>query len=187
MVRSTAAAANLLSGCFGIKPVEHDQYVIEDPVLTVSHNFTYYAPEEMMAVPLNRPIIVTFGSKASPQAQTQLPRVHLIFPDQVQDRLENDLECTTQKQVNVGEIHGAILYRDSTLIYKHLCEQPTLIAERIFGSRIVTQPNTVVPIRRGQTIGFGVSTDAFGGPLWWYYFRIASLSQLKQQVAARRM
>lgn len=186
MVTSTTAAANLLSGSFGIKPVEHSQYVVTGPVLIVSHNFTYYAPEEIMAVPLDRPTIVTFGSRPSPQANTTLPRVHLVFPELVQDRMENDLDCTVQKKVAVADLHGAILFRDNTLIYKHLSEQPTVVAERIFGSKVLNRPHAVMPIRRGQTIGFGAGTDAFGGLLWWYYFRIGSLSQLKQSAANRR-
>jgi hypothetical protein len=43
-----------------------------------------------------------------------------------------------------------------------------------------------LPIRRGQTIGFGAGTDAFGGLLWWYYFRVTSLAKLKSKLAARR-
>ncbi len=183
---ATANTANLLSGRFGIHPEEHHEYVIEDPVLIVSHNSTYYAPEEIMAVPLSGPAIITFGSRPATQTKTQLPRIHLELPAVVQNRFGYDSDSTFTKQVDLGELHGAILFRDNTLVYKHLCEQPTIIAQRILAARSITKPGTVVPLCRGQTIGFGASTDAFGEVLWWYYFRVTSLSNLKSRLAARR-
>ena len=185
MVRSTTAAANMLSGCFGINTREHHEYVIEDPVLIVSHNSTYYAPEEVMAVPLLQPTIVTFGSMPVVEARTSLPRIHLELPDHVQDRACNDGDLTFYKDVDLAGLHGAILFRDNTLVYKHLCDSPTVIAQRILAARGVSKPGQVVPIHRGQTIGFGASTDAFGGRLWWYYFRVASLSRLKDRIRSR--
>ncbi len=178
MVTSNANTASLLSGCFRIDPREHHEFVIEDPVLIVSHNSTYYAPEEIMAVPLTRPAVVTFGSMPAAGIRTSLPRVHLELPDRVQDRVANG-NTTFHKDVDVASLHGAILFRDNTLLYKHLCDSPTVIAQKILAARSVTRPGAVVPIRRGQTIGFGAGTDAFGDLLWWYYFRVASLRKLK--------
>lgn len=191
MVRSTGADTSTtfsrLPETFGIAPAEHHEYVVQDPVLIVSHNFTYYAPEEIMAVPLGRPTIVTFGTKPAGDVQTQLPHTHLIFSQDVQDRVLNNGNRLSTKRVDVAEMHGAIIFRENMLFYKHLGEQPTVLAEKILGSRIIMRPGTVIPIRRGQTIGFGASSDAFGGRLWWYYFRMTSLRQLKQQTFQSRM
>lgn len=186
MVRGTTAAANMLSGCFGIDAEEHHEYVIDDPVLIVSHNSTYYAPEEIMAVPLSQPTILTFGSMPAVEARTSLPRIHLELPGRVQDRACSDGDLIFRKEVDLAGLHGAILFRDHTLVYKHLCNSPAVIAQRILAARSVSKPGQVVPIRRGQTIGFGASTDAFGGLLWWYYFRVASLSKLKGRILRGR-
>jgi len=185
MASSSAAAANLLSGCFQINPDEHHEFFIEDPVLIVSHNSTYYAPEEIMAVPLTRPTVVTFGSMPAVQVKTSLPRIHLELPSRVQDRVANR-DLTFRKNVDLASLHGAILFRDNTLLYKHLCDSPTVIAQKILATRSISKPGVTLPIRRGQTVGFGAGTDAFGGLLWWYYFRVASLAKLKGKLAARR-
>lgn len=187
MVRSTTGPDSALFNSFGIDPAEHHEYVLDDPVLIVSHNFTYYAPEEIMAVPLDRPTVVTFGTQQADQVRTRSHHIHLVFPDKVQDRLQDRVYRTVEKSVNVAPMHGAILFRDHTLFYKHLGEQPTVLAQRIMASRIITKPGATLPICPGQTIGFGATTDAFGGPLWWYYFRVGSLRQIKKQLAARRI
>jgi hypothetical protein len=179
MVTTSAAQANLLSGCFGIDPREHPEYRIEDPVLIVSHNSMYYAPEEIMAVPLSGPTIITFGCMPTVKVKTSLPRIHLELPSRVQDRAADAKDRTFLKQVDLAELHGAILFRDQTLMYKHLCDSPTVVAQPIMASRVIRKPGMVLPIQRAQTIGIGASTDAFGGLLWWYYFRVASLSTLK--------
>lgn len=181
----SSSAANLLSGCFQINPENHHEYVIEDPVLIVSHNSTYYAPEEIMAVPLTRPTVLTFGSMPAVDVRTCLPRIHLELSDRVQDRVANGT-LTLRKNVDVASLHGAILFRDNTLFYKHLSDSPTVIAQKILGARSVNRPGVTLPIRRGQTIGFGASTDAFGGLLWWYYFRITSMAKLKARLATQQ-
>jgi hypothetical protein len=185
MVSSSTATANLLTGFFQIRPDEHHEYVINDPVLIVVRNSTYYAPEEIMAVPLTRPAILTFGSMPAFEVRTSLPRIHLELPDRVQDRIaEGDL--TFRKTVDIANLHGAILFRDNTLFYKHLCDSPTVIAQKVLASRSISRPGVALPIHRDQTVGFGASTDAFGGLLWWYYFRVTSLAKLKARLAARR-
>lgn len=182
MDTGTDAAICKLLESFRIGPGEYEEYVTQDPVLVVSHNFTYYAPEEMMAVPLSRPTVLTFGTKQSARINTQFAHIHLVFPREVEDRmLERDDHVTT-KHVDVADLHGAIIYRDDMLFYKHLGNQPTVLAEKIMGSWIITKPGSILPIRRGQTIGFGASSDAFGGRLWWYYFRKTSLHHLKEHV-----
>lgn len=186
MVKNSDATANLLSGCFQINPTEHHEYFIEDPVLIVSHNSTYYAPEEIMAVPLTQPTVVTFGCMPATQIKTSLPRIHVELPNHVSDRVANGGDLTFTKDVDIANLHGAILFRDNTLLYKHLCDSPTVIAQKILAARGIARPGVVLPIRRGQTLGFGASTDAFGGLLWWYYFRVGSLSKMKERWASRR-
>lgn len=178
----STTATGRLSETFGIRPEQRDDYLVRDPVLTVSHNSTYDAPEEMMTVPLPKPTVITFGATPSGQIHTLLPHLHLQFPCLVHDRIQNNNTHTEAKQVDLAALHGAIIFRDQMLFYKHLGDQPTVLAERIFGSRIITQVGAVVPIRRGQTVGFGASSDAFGGRLWWYYFRMTSMSLLRHAV-----
>ncbi len=187
MAASAHAAVPRLAESFGIHPREHHEYIIEDPVLIVSHNFTYYAPEGIMAVPLSEPTTVTFGRKPCSDVRTRSKHVHLVLPDEVQDRMASMTDRMAGKHVDVADLHGAIIFDGNTLFYRHLGDQPTVLAQRILASRIITQADAVLPIGRGQTIGFGASTDAFGGPLWWYYFRITSLRHLKQLAARRRM
>jgi len=166
----------------GAKLMPQEEYLIKDPVIIVSQNFTYYAPEEKMAVPLRRPTIITFGSAPAEPLQTHLPRIHLILPERVHDRLEANAECTVQKRVQVAPLHGAIIFRDARIYYKHLSDSPTVVAERILDATPIDKPSVVVQLHRGQTIGLGMTTDAFGGILWWYYLRVYSLQQLRRSV-----
>lgn len=185
VVSRTAVAESLLSGCFTFSPQEPRDYIIEDPVVIVSRNSTYYAPEEIMAVPLRRPSVLTFGSMPAQEIPTRTPRIHLELPDRVRDRATNGSDAACLKPVDLAGLHGAIVFRDNRLFYKHLCESPTVIAERVLEAHGITRRGTVQQIRRGQTIGFGAGRDAFGGLLWWYYFRVASLANLKARVVAR--
>ncbi len=162
-----------------IRPQDARDFLLEDPVLIVSRNSTYYAPETMMAVPLPGPSLVTFGSQATVQVKTQMAHIHVELPEQVEDRVGGADDLCFRKHADLGELHGAVIFRDNTLVYRHLCEQPTVIAQRILSSQVIARPGVTLPIGRGQTIGFGQSTDAFGEILWWYYFRVASLAQLK--------
>lgn len=185
MVGHSTNPVNMLSGCFGIEPKDQHEFVIEDPVLIVSHNSTYYAPEEIMAVPLSGPTVLTFGSMPAVEIKTLLPRIHLELPERVQDRVA-DKDLLFPKQVDVASLHGALIYRENTLVYKHLCDSPTVIAQRILAARRINRPGVAIPLQRGQTLGFGATTDAFGGLLWWYYFRVASGAKLKSRLAARQ-
>jgi len=160
--------------------MERQGYLIDDPVVVVSHNFTYYAPEEVMAVPLRRPTIITFGSRPASRMPTNLPRIHLLLPEVVEDRLREDAASIVQKHVKVAPLHGALIFRDRMLFYKHLCDLPTVVAERILDAQPIVAPGTVVRLHRGQTIGLGLTSDAFGGIMWWYYLRVYSLRQLKK-------
>jgi hypothetical protein len=155
---------------------------IRDPVIVLSRNFTYYAPEEVLCLPLRDPQAVVFGSAPQADIDLGLPVIYLQLSQNVEDRLEVDAESVIEKHVRVAPLHGSLIYRDSALGYVHLGSEPSVIAETRRDSVIIAQPQQGFELTTGRTVGLGMTTDGFGQMMWWYYFRIYSLAALKLQV-----
>jgi len=149
--------------------------------VVLSHNFTYYAPVEVFGLPLTHPQAVAFGSALTGPSELQWPVTYLHMSRTVEDRLELDVEHNITKRVRVAPLHGALRYDGQTLHYRHLGGEPSVIAEPRRDSIILTDVGRTVDLVLGQTVGFGMTTDGFGEIMWWYYFRIHSLTVLRQR------
>ena len=161
-----------------------------EPVLILSHSYTYFAPREILAVRLMQPMAVTLGAEAMVEIDEPHRHCHIQLDQSVEDRVEGDPDSddavTMGKSVPIAPVHAAIVLQDGKLFYKHLGALPSVVAAKKADSRIIRKPGVVVQIGLGQSVGLGVTEDAFGQPMWWYYVRVFPLKYLKRQLSAAR-
>jgi len=158
-----------------------------EPVLILSHSYTYYAPREILAVPLAHPMAVTLGSAVDVNMDVDYQRVHIRLAEIVEDKVEGDDSDdgrTVKKRVPIGDVHAAIVLINGKLYYKHLGDQPSIVASKRADARVVQKPGLVIPLEFGQSVGMGATEDVFGQPMWWYYVRCYPLRYLRRQMAA---
>jgi hypothetical protein len=156
------------------------------PIIVLSRNYTYYAPEELLCVEMQDPMVLSFGTSGSVSLKQPMKHVHLQITSMVADRVEMDEEQTVTKKVKVAKVHGALLFNEGKLFYKHLSTSPTIIAERVFDPTLVEAPNELFELELGKSVGFGQTQDVFGEVMWWYYLRLYTKSQLRRMARKAR-
>lgn len=166
-------------------PLSIDQ---TEPVLILSHSYTYYAPREILAVRLVQPMAITLGAEPTVEIDEGHRHFHIQLAQAVEDKVEGDESSddavTVLKTVQIAPVHAAIVLQGGKLYYKHLGEFPSLVAAKKSDSRIIRKTGSKVPIGLGQSVGLGVTEDAFGQPMWWYYVRVFPLRYLKRLMCA---
>lgn len=161
-------------------------WVKSPPVVVLSRNYTYYAPEELLCVKLTDPMVLSFGTSGSVSLRQSIRHVHLQLSSVVKDRVDVDDEQMVSKTVRLARAHGALLFQNGKLVYKHLCTAPTIIAERVFDPTMIESPSETVELTLGKSVGFGQTQDVFGELMWWYYLRLYTLSQLQRMARKAR-
>ena len=164
-------------------------FVDMEPVLVLSHSYTYYAPREILAVRLEQPMVITLGASGSVNVDVGYKHFHICLADVVEDKVEgsddeSDEGVTVRKRVPIAPVHAAFVLQQGKLYYKHLGEEASLVAAKRTDAKIIRKPGVIVPLEYGQSVGMGVTEDAFGQPMWWYYVRPFPLKYLRRQVAA---
>src|SRR5215475_7949437 len=110
-------------------PLSIDQM---EPVLILSHSYTYYAPREILAVRLFQPMAITLGAEADVSIDEGHRHFHIQLAQTVEDKVEGQTESgdevTVLKTVHVAPVHAAIVLKDGKLFYKHLGTLPTVVA-----------------------------------------------------------
>src|SRR5262249_14963660 len=130
-----------------------------EPVLILSHSYTYYAPREILAVRLHPPMAITLGAAPTVAIDEGHRHFHIQLAETVEDKVEGQAGTeegvTVLKSVHIAPIHAAIVLKEGKLFYKHLGKLPTLVASKKADSRILRKPGTAVPLVFGQSVGLG--------------------------------
>src|SRR5262245_27186304 len=106
------------------RPSQHLSIDQMDPVLILSHSYTYYAPREILAVRLVQPMAITLGAAPSVTIDEAHRHFHIELAETVEDKVEGQSESgeemTVLKTVHVAPVHAAIVLNEGRLFYKHL-------------------------------------------------------------------